>query len=346
MHEFPPGLHDAWHLYVNGKMVWLMVITLAMGLLSIRVVRARWSCFAWGAVLVGVFLHWTNHHMGFAARDFQSNIWRHKLLLAQLVIACIAVARCISSAHHEKTRHNVGYLVMGGIAAWCFLWTTFPIPNAARQASTRAQCKNNLKQIGIAMHNYHDAFKAFPMAVAPKPDRSWRVTILPFVYEDALHERYAQQEPWDSVKNTQLQPIRVAAFDCPGRSERFDSENRFLSAYAAVTGQGTIFARHKSTKLNNIIDGSSNTMMVVEACGSQIVWTQPRDVSTANNTVSINGPGPTLGTSSSLGSSYHQGGTQILLADASVRFISQNISPDVLRSLTTSADGDVVPAEW
>ena len=84
-----------------------------------------------------------------------------------------------------------------------------PAALAARQASVRTQSLNNLKQIAIALHNYHDTYKTFPAAVQLGPKntpRSWRVTILPFVEQRALYEQYRQDEPWDSENNKRSWP--------------------------------------------------------------------------------------------------------------------------------------------
>ena len=92
----------------------------------------------------------------------------------------------------------VGVLMCGGILVALLL----PAVQASREAARRAQCANNLKQIGLAFHNYHDAHKTFPPAYIPdkdgKPMHSWRVLILPYLEQQALYKRYNFDEPWDS----------------------------------------------------------------------------------------------------------------------------------------------------
>lgn len=345
MHEFPPPFFEAMELYVNRKIVTLFIVTVVAGALSIKRAEALWSRFAWGGALVGSFLMGTNRHIGLYFADFQSRIWSGSLQFTLLVISLVAVARILRAGRRDQSLQPAGLVVAGGICAAVYCTVMFPRPNAAREAAARTQCKNNLKQIGLAMHNYHDVFHAFPMATSPKPERSWRVTILPYCYQEKIYERYDQDQPWDSETNSQLQPQRIHSYDCPTRPAAFDSNGNFLSAYSAVTGAGTVFDRNKSTKIREITDGKSNTLMVVESCGRKIVWTQPQDISTAEDEMSINGPGATVGQSASVSSSYHTGGSQVLLADGSVRFVSENIDPKTLRSLTTRAGGEVLP-EW
>ena len=78
-----------------------------------------------------------------------------------------------------------------------------PAVSAARECrSKNAAGANNLKQIGLAMHNFHDSYGGFPAAYSTdkngKPLLSWRVHILPFVEGQALYRQFKLDEPWDS----------------------------------------------------------------------------------------------------------------------------------------------------
>src|SRR5438132_2062016 len=76
-----------------------------------------------------------------------------------------------------------------------------------REAANKAQCKNNLKQIGLAVQNYHDTFRCFPPASRANPNLfvehrlSWLYLIVPFVENDNLYHQFDQDQPWDSEKN-------------------------------------------------------------------------------------------------------------------------------------------------
>ncbi|MEZ6062573.1 MAG: DUF1559 domain-containing protein [Planctomycetaceae bacterium] len=84
---------------------------------------------------------------------------------------------------------------------------------------------------------------------------------------------------------------------------------------------------------------------MVESCGSKVVWTEPRDVDIADAALQVNAPGPEIGESGGVLSSYHVGGAQMGLADGSVRFVSDRIDPNVLKSLLTKSGGEEV-GDW
>ena len=97
-----------------------------------------------------------------------------------------------------------------------------PAVQSAREAARRAQCVNNLKQIGLAMHNYASANGGFPPAaiVDPrgKPLLSWRVAILPYLDANPLYAKFKLDEPWDSPHNKELLKYMPAVYGCPSRN--------------------------------------------------------------------------------------------------------------------------------
>ncbi|MEZ6114117.1 MAG: DUF1559 domain-containing protein [Pirellulaceae bacterium] len=80
-----------------------------------------------------------------------------------------------------------------------------PAVQTAREAARRSQCSSNLKQIELALHNYHDTFKSFPPAYIAdangRPMHSWRVLILPFMEQRELYDQCRFDEPWDGPNN-------------------------------------------------------------------------------------------------------------------------------------------------
>ena len=106
-------------------------------------------------------------------------------------------------------------LVCGGI----LLALLLPAVSAAREAARRAQCSNNLKQIGLALLNYESTFGALPPAVFAddhgKPMKSWRVAILPFLDQEPLYQQYDSKQPWDSPQNRALGNTPLSIFRCP-----------------------------------------------------------------------------------------------------------------------------------
>jgi 5'-3' exonuclease len=94
-----------------------------------------------------------------------------------------------------------------------------PAVQAAREAARRMQCTNNIKQIMLAMHTYHDAHKCFPPVMTAdkngKPLHSWRVLILPFIEQQALYSQIRLDEPWDSEYNSRLHDMNIQTYQCP-----------------------------------------------------------------------------------------------------------------------------------
>ena len=88
-----------------------------------------------------------------------------------------------------------------------------------REAASRAQSQNNLKQFALAMHNYHSTYNHLPPAASfdknGKPMLSWRVMILPFIEQDALYKQFRLEEPWDSEHNKKLLAKMPEVFASP-----------------------------------------------------------------------------------------------------------------------------------
>ncbi|WP_422928228.1 DUF1559 domain-containing protein [Singulisphaera sp. PoT] len=212
-----------------------------------------------------------------------------------------------------------------------------PAVQAAREAARRAQCTNNLKQIGLALHNYHSTNDRFPAsAIADKegkPLLSWRVAILPYLDQAALYERFKLDEPWDSPHNAALAKEMPALFACPSRT----SQEKGLTNYVGFKSNASFFHPTEGTKIIDFTDGTSNTMAVVET-REEVPWTKPDDL--AFDPEAQLAPGELLGASSA-----HPGGFNVLFADGSVRFIKMSINPQVFKALITKAGGEVISAD-
>jgi len=205
-----------------------------------------------------------------------------------------------------------------------------PAVQAAREAARRSQSSNNLKQIGIALHNYADLHKALPARAifgnSGKPLLSWRVQILPYIEEDALYRQFHLDEPWDSEHNKKLIPRMPTVYQNPSSAPRPG-----MAHYLGVSGKGLMFDGNKGRSFAEIRDGTSNTIMVVEVDPHRAVtWTKPDDWQ-------YNAARPLDG----LGNA-HPGGFSVLMADASVRFISKTIDLKTWRALLTVAGGESV----
>jgi len=209
-----------------------------------------------------------------------------------------------------------------------------PAVQAAREAARRAQCINNLKQIGLAMHNYESSTGAFPRPAITdkqgKPLLSWRVAILPYIEQGPLYDKFKLNEPWDSPHNQALLKEMPPTYVCPSRAR----VEPFTTTYQVFTGPGALFENGKAVRIAEITDGTSNTLMVVEA-QKEVPWTKPDDLSF-----------PPAAASDFFGAgSFHPGGFDGLMADGSVRFFKNTINRNVILSLITRAGGEVVGPE-
>jgi Protein of unknown function (DUF1559) len=209
-----------------------------------------------------------------------------------------------------------------------------PLVQKQRDAASRMQSMNNLKQIALAMHNYHDTYKTFPAAASydanGKPLLSWRVHILPFVEQDALYRQFRLNEPWDSEHNKKL----IAQMPAVYRSPNQLNGNEGKTTYLVPVGPKTIFEGKKGIGFNKITDGTSNTIMIVESADNRAVfWTQPEDYK-------INDKNPVAGLVRPEAKQFNTA-----FADGSVRALSATIDPAKLRALFTASGGEVVDVD-
>jgi hypothetical protein len=200
-----------------------------------------------------------------------------------------------------------------------------------------------LRAIGRQLHDVLDKTGSFPPAIVQMPaPRSWRVDLLPWIKNAPLRSRYNDAAAWDNLQNEPVAQQPPDLYVCRSNFNPADAHGRRYTAYAAVTGSRSIFENGTSRQPAAITDGLSNTILVVEACGQEIVWTEPRDVDISRSPARINLGGSTRTHSPGIGSSYHHGGSQVLMADGTARFLSERIDPRVLKAISTAAGGETV----
>ena len=143
------------------------------------------------------------------------------------------------------------------------------------------QCTSNMKQIGLALHNYHDVYKTFPPAYIVdeqgKPKHSWRVLILPFMNEQALYDQYDFDEPWNGPQNSQLLGKIPRLFQCPAHARHGETASPCTHC-VAVVGPTTAWPGPVGRKLSDFSE-SDTTALVVEANDLGVAWLEPRDLS-------------------------------------------------------------------
>jgi len=271
-----------------------------------------------------------------------------------------------------------------------------PAVQKVREAANRMSCQNNLKQMGLALHNYHDANEAFPPGQTDSPKKqTWVAYVLPYLEQDNIYRGYDfLHYHWYDGPNTALVGNQLKVMQCPSaepnRFEDSTNERPGIDVRAACSDYGAIgnvdaalvdggwipgplppknnavlIAAH-GTRIAEILDGTSQTMMVAESAGrpvhyivGRIIVNDPSDPvygagwADWDNGFQIHGATPdgrqmvgpcAINCSNNKGIySFHTGGANVLFADGSVHFLREGMTIQVVAALATRAGGEVVP---
>jgi hypothetical protein len=211
----------------------------------------------------------------------------------------------------------------------------FPKTNAA----DRVRSINNLKMIGLAFHNYHDSYNGMPAAAAfgtaKKPLLSWRVAILPYIEEDKLFKEFKLDEPWDSKHNKKLLDKMPAIFAPTIRGKPDKAGHTYYQVFTGPDTPFNIITREGSPRLGprlaNFTDGTSNTILVVEA-EKPVPWTKPEDI-----VYDPKKPLPKLG-------GLFKDRLHVVMGDGAVRVIGRKVKEAALRAIITPSGGEII--DW
>jgi prepilin-type processing-associated H-X9-DG protein len=241
------------------------------------------------------------------------------------------------------------FLSTGGIAVGTAL--LLPAVQQAREAARRTQSKNNLKQLGLALHNYHDTFNALPAGTLPntglQPNErlSWLTAVLPYVDQAALYNQIDKKSGWNQGANEKLTKTDLDVFRHPSVRPNGEPGQTNYFGLAGVGKDGPtldarnpragFFAYDKPRSFRDITDGLSNSAAVAESATS-LPWGQGgvATIRALTEKPYINGPDGIGGVS--------PGGANILMGDGSVRFISDKIDPKTMEAITTISGGEAV----
>jgi hypothetical protein len=213
-----------------------------------------------------------------------------------------------------------------------------PWLSASQETAERARSANNLKQIGLAFHNFADAHGRFPADIRGPdgtPLLSWRVELLPFLEQQPLFDAIRKDEPWDSPHNRALLEHMPPVFAIQGAEDPGPGQ----TFYTGFTGPHTVFEKRAGRPLTfaEVPDGTSNTIAVVEA-REAVLWTRPdSDIPFTLDATRLQREAvkPRVG-------GQWPGGFHALMLDGSVRFLRDSISEQILQALVTRDGGEVV----
>ena len=282
-----------------------------------------------------------------------------------------------------------------------------PAVQAAREAARRMQCQNNQKQLGLAILNFESAFRYFPASgwtVASRTNPqgkfvSWRVGILPYLEHSNVRDLYRFDLNWWENTNLAVAGIPLSVFVCPGVPEQPPVVSAIeklprpaltfnpplgRTDYEAIQGvqpqsinpvlynstnRFSVMHRNSINSYASITDGSSNTIMVVEAGArptvyrgriSRLEFANDQGIGWADSEGAFSldgaspdgsreGCGPSAGCTVAMNArndnepySFHVSGSNCLFTDGHIQFINENISIDVMAALCTRAAGEVV----
>ena len=238
---------------------------------------------------------------------------------------------------------TAGISVVGVVhqAVWMMTGEERMIASSSFQFGGRVRSGNHLKSIGIGLHNYADTNDSLPSGgtidADGRPLHSAMTMILPFVEQQALFGNIDLQQPWNGDRNRKVFASVVPIYQFPSwvpnpelAARLLDAPGFALSNYA---GNIRLLRLGRSMRLTDISDGTSNTILFGEVNEGLRPWGDPLNV--RDPAIGIN-QGP-----KSFGSPF-SGGCHMLLADGSVRFVSESTAPDVLKALSTPASGESV----
>ena len=274
-------------------------------------------------LLLPILLHWFLVPL---LRRFEKT-WRFRQsVLASFLLVCFAAG---------------GIAMVAGFHD--LVWILNPkerLIEASMEAARRMQSTNNLKQLGLGIHNYNDSFRSLPSGGTILDDgrlgHSWMTLILPYCESNDIYVRLDFSKPWNDPANApvfQEKPIPI--FHSPyhflrAREEPMDQNGFYKAAYSA---NQFVLPVGRSLTIGDITDGTSNTIMLGEIKENLPAWGNP-----------LNGRNPQLGVNKSpygFGSHFH-GVMSFAFCDGSVRTVSEDIDPEVLKSFSTPNGGEQV----
>jgi hypothetical protein len=252
-----------------------------------------------------------------------------------LVISSVMVICLVRWGKRYFVARSLTLLLLVGILP------TFP---SAGERSRQSSCAVNLRTLGITLLN---ADRRIISLKNPPPHNdslvdsgaevSWRVKLLPYIELDHVYQQYEFKSPWDSQANWAIACRRVELFTCPSEPDMTNPNGGRFTSY--------VMLENTNKNLDNpnlIYDQDSklldtNRILLIESCGANVVWTEPRDADVDTLRWSLKPANrkeeKEPWRSRNVGASSHAGVVQVVYGDGSTRCLSKSIDEGVLRKV-------------
>ena len=170
-------------------------------------------------------------------------------------------------------------LLLAGLTLLLLAAVILPAVQQAREAARRSQSANNLKQLGIAMHNYHETFETLPpggtFAADGTPHHSWTLAILPYMVASPFYNQIDTNRPWNDPVNHRLfqgaQRYVAVNLRDPSVTEERTASGGYAVHYAP---NQRLLHRNSSVRLRDIPD-RAQTLLLADACGGFAAFGDP-----------------------------------------------------------------------
>lgn len=229
-----------------------------------------------------------------------------------------------------KTRWRiaVGFVLLVALVVF-----GLPVVQMERDTKRFTVSQNNLKQIGVGLHNYDDVYGMMPLGADSgadgTPHHGWQIRVLPFLEATPLYSAIDFKYPWNDPFNAPCFRFRVLVWLVPGIERTTDDNGFALSHYA---GSSHIFRGDYGASIGTMRGGGSQTILVGEITDGFMPWGRPGNW--RDPVAGINGGDRAFG-------SHHPAGVQFVMGDGSVRAIERGVDPQVLKALATPVADDL-----
>ena len=211
-----------------------------------------------------------------------------------------------------------------------------PAVQQAREAARRTQSRNNLHNMALAMHNFHDVHGNWVSGGTTGADgqlaHSWQTHLLPYLDQSSLHRSIDLDVAWDDPSQRGVFQTVVPLYHHPSQTEVLTSRGYSATHYA---GNVNVLLEDSEFSIRDVTDGTSNTVAAGEVTAGFKAWGDPTNLRDLANGI---------GTGADQFGSSSPGGAMMMLMDGSVRFVSENTAQHVLEALSTPDGGETVGA--